>query len=210
MNSPKTRPVIGLIGGVGSGKSTVAAELAELGCAVIDADAVGHEVIQRDDVKGELRRLWGDGVFDESGAVDRSAVAQRVFADPDDLLRLNAVMHPLMRAEFIRRIDEFRGEAAVKAIVLDAAVLLEAGWDDLCTTVVFVDASEDVRRVRAEARGWGESSWRRRENSQKPLDMKRSKAEYIVDNSSSLASLRESVRSLFHTLLHPTDCPKDS
>ena len=202
------KPVIGIIGGVGAGKSTVAAELAALGCAVVDADAVGHEVILRDDVKAELRELWGDGILGPDGNVSRAAVARRVFADADDLAGLNAVMHPRMRVALGRRIKRLSSDPAVKAVVLDAAVLLEAGWDDLCTVVVFVAATDAKRAARSAGRGWDRAAWRRREKSQKPLDIKRARAEHVLDNSSSLASLREQVRSLLHTVLQTTDRPK--
>ncbi len=207
--SVSAKPVIGIIGGVGAGKSTIASELAKLGCAVVNADVVGHEVIDRDDVKAELRELWGAGVFDAAGEVDRPAVAARVFAHEAELAKLNAVMHPRMRVELARRIERLAALPAVEAVVLDAAVLLEAGWDDLCTAVVFVDAGDDLRARRVSARGWDEQAWRRREKSQKTLDIKRSNADHVIDNSSSLASLRERVRSLLHTLLHTTDRFKD-
>ena len=208
MAPASAKPVIGIIGGVAAGKSTVAAELAELGCAVVDADAVGHELIQHDDVKAELRELWGDRILDAAGSVDRSAVARRVFADGGALAELNAIMRPRMRVELGRRIKRLSADPAVKAVVLDAAVLLEAGWDDLCTAVVFVAADDKQRAARSAGRGWDRATWRRREKSQKPLDIKRARAEYVLDNSSSLAFLREQVRSLLHTVLQTTDRPK--
>ena len=211
--------MIGLLGGVGSGKSTVAAELAALGCAVIDADAVGHEVLSEPDVKAELRRLWGEGVLTASGEVDREAVAKIVFDSPDALAALDALMHPLMRERIdiaSRELDGALIEALysdtdhcpVEAVVLDAALLLETDWHELCTTLVFVSAPAAARAERvARQRHWDRAELERRENSQKPLDIKRSGADHGIDNSSSLSYLREQVRSVFHRIADATNCP---
>jgi len=202
--------VIGILGGIGSGKSTVAAELAALGCAVVDADAIGHELLGDPEIQAELRRLWGDAAFRADGQVDRPAVAAKVFGSPAELARLNEVMHPRMRHRLAGEIARLGAAAGTPAVVLDAAVLLEAGWDDLCTHLVFVDAPAGRRSDRVQAgRGWDADVWRRREKSQKPLDIKRARAEYVLDNSSSLASLREQVRSLLQTVLQSADRLKD-
>lgn len=201
------KPVIGLLGGVGSGKSTVAAELAALGCAVIDADAVGHEVLSEPDVKAELKRLWGEGVLATCGEVDREAVAKIVFDSPDALAALDALMHPLMRKRMARRIAELSADDSCPAVVLDAALLLETDWHELCTTLVFVSAPAAARAERvARQRHWDRAELERREKSQKPLDIKRSGADHILDNSSSLSYLREQVRSAFHRIADATDC----
>ncbi|MHC4716301.1 MAG: dephospho-CoA kinase [Planctomycetota bacterium] len=196
------KPVIGLLGGVGAGKSTVAAELAGLGCAVIDADAVGHELLADPEVKRELHRLWGDGVLDEAGEVDRSAVAERVFDDPDALAALNATMHPRMRRRMLERVERMRADPDVAAIVLDAALLLETDWQELCTDFVFVRADDQQRAERTrKSRGWSPANWARREKSQKALDIKAARAEYVIDNRSCLSCLREQVRTLFHEIV---------
>lgn len=196
------KPVIGIVGGVGAGKSTVAAELAALGCARVDADAIGHELLRRLDVKDELRRLWGEAVFDAQGNADRQRIAQRVFADPAGLAALNAIMHGRIRQEMAERIGQLQSAPDVGAIVVDAALLLETDWHELCTVLVFVDSSDAQRSQRVrQGRGWTEAAWRERENSQKSLDMKRSKADYVIDNSSSVSCLRERVRSVYHRIL---------
>jgi len=196
------KPVIGLLGGVGSGKSTVAAELVKLGCGLIDADAIGHEVLAEAEVKAELVRRWGDGILGADGAVDRAGVSERVFGHPEELAALNAVMHPRMRSRMVKRIERMQADPSVPAVVLDAALLLETDWHELCTDFVFVRAEEDQRAERAESsRGWSKAQWRAREKSQKSLDIKAGRAEYVIDNRSCLSRLREEVRTLFHQIV---------
>ncbi len=200
MNLPKRKPVIGILGGVGAGKSTVARELAALGCEIIDGDAIGHELLERPDVRTQLREQWGDGIFGSDGSVSREAVGKLVFGDRRDLDRLNGILHPRIRREIVRRISEAR--AAVPAIVLDAAVLLEAGWDDLCDVLVYVDAPEHLRaqRVRRE-RQWDEELWRQREKSQISLDKKAARCKYTIVNSSYVPRMSDQVRRVFHEIL---------
>ena len=202
MTEAGEKPVIGVTGGVGSGKSTVAAEFAALGCALIDADAVGHEVLAEADVRDRLVALWGEGILDESGQVDRRAVGERVFESPQALAELNAVMHPRMREVTAERIDRLQAEPTCPAVVLDAALLLETDWHELCTTIVFVSAPLEVRAQRvARQRGWDRRELARRENSQKALDIKAARSDHVIDNSSSLSYLREQVRSIFHRIV---------
>jgi dephospho-CoA kinase len=199
------KPVIGIVGGIGAGKSTVAAELARLGCARIDADAIGHELLADPDVRRQIRRRWGEGVFGPEGAVDRRALGQIVFADAAELRALGAILHPRIRHRMEEQIARAQADRRVRGVVVDAAVLFEAGWDDLCTHRIFVRApqAERARRARRQ-RGWDASAWRRREKMQISLDKKAAKSDYTVDNSSSLSHLHEQVRSLFH-LIHAAD-----
>lgn len=202
------KPVIGLLGGIGAGKSTVAAEFVRLGCRLVDADAIGHKLLGDPAVKDEFRRLWGGGVFAASGEVDRAAVAEIAFGSPEGLAGLNAVMHPRMRRRLAERIEAMQADAGVPAIVVDAAVLLETDWHELCTHFVYVSAPPDVRARRvAQQRGWDRAKWRQRENSQKPLDIKAARAEDVLDNSSSLSCLREQVRSVFRRIVNTAGCP---
>jgi len=196
------KPVIGLLGGVGAGKSTVAAEFARLGCGVIDADAIGHELLKDPAVKEEFRRRWGEGVFGPDGEVDRAAAARAAFADPEDTAALNAIMHPRIRRGIMKRLEVLLADPAVPAVVVDAALLLETDWKDFCTTFVFVSAPDEVRFRRvARQRGWDRQTWQRRENSQKPLDMKRAKADHVISNSSDASCLSERVRSVFQRIV---------
>ncbi len=198
-------PVIGILGGVGAGKSTVAAELAALGCMVIDGDAIGHELRESPGVKKALRAEWGGGIFNVSGSVDRRALAAKVFSDPAALARLNRILAPRFRRRIRRRIEQGRGRPNLPAIVLDAAVLLEARWDDLCTHFIFVRASGRQRQARAAKRGWSARQWRDREKSQISLDNKAARCQYTVDNSSSIPVVREQVRGIFRKITKTAD-----
>lgn len=197
------RPVIGILGGIGAGKSTVAAAFARLGCEVVDGDAIGHELLRSAVVKRLLRNRWGAEIFSASGAVDRAALAAKVFdkAAPTELAHLNQILHPRIRRGMRRRIRDAQSRPAVKAVVIDAAVLMEAGWDDLCTVCVFVKAGEKLRMARVASRGWSAGQWRRRENSQISLDKKAAQCDYTVVNCSSIPLLRAQVRQILRKIL---------
>jgi len=200
--SQHEKPVIGLVGGVGAGKSTVAAEFSRLGCVAIDADAVGHAVLREPDARSAIVAMFGAAVLDAAGEVDRKVVASVVFQDEAALAKLNALAHPRIAARISQTIEQARRDASVAAIVLDAAVLLEAGWDHVCTALVFVSAPNTSRRDRVrDNRGWDEASWASREKTQFSLDKKASRCEYTVDNSSDIPHLRQQVRQVFYRIL---------
>lgn len=190
-------PVIGIVGGIGSGKSTVAELMGRMGCAVIDADRIGHELLELPDVRDALRRIWGRRIFDDQDRVDRAALGRIVFGDGRELARLNAIMHPRIGAEIARRIEHLRAGPDVRAIVLDAAVLFEAGWERFCDATVFVHASQDVRDKRVmESRGWDRSQRRQREKMQISIDTKAASCSDGIDNSSSITHLHKRVEEL--------------
>lgn len=207
MSPSHRKPVIGLIGGVGSGKSTAAAELGRLGCLVVDGDRIGQELLGQEDVRRELRRQWGAAVFDSSGRVDRKALADRVFKHPEELSVLNKVMQPRIGRRIEELIDQARKDATIPAIVIDAAIMLEAGWDRFCTHLVFVHASADQRAGRVGQRGWDRSTWQAREKSQISLDIKRQRCYLTLDNSLGAAYLAEQISELFNRVVHETDRP---
>jgi len=197
----ESKPVLGIVGGIGAGKSTAAAELAALGCVRVDGDAIGHELLGDREVLREIRRRWPAGVVGPDGRVDREALARRVFADPAELEALNAILHPRIRRRLAERIAAARRDPAARGIVVDAAVLLEAGWDEFCTHLVFVSAPEERRLERVSAqRGWGRRTWMQREKSQISLDKKAAKCDYTIDNRSSVSRLREQIRQLLHRI----------
>jgi dephospho-CoA kinase len=189
---------IGLIGGVASGKSLVAQMLVELGAGLLDADRTGHGVLSDDaDVHEELRRRWGDAVFTSQSEVDRRAIASRVFgagqSAAEDRRFLEDLLHPRIaeRLNAQRRVYLAQGRAAV---VLDAPLLLEAGWQPMCDLVLMVDASRETRLARARTRGWSESQFDQREAAQLPVDEKRRAAHVIINNDGSEQALHDKVR----------------
>jgi dephospho-CoA kinase len=196
-------PVIGLTGTIGGGKSRVAALLGRRGAVVIDADAVGHEVLARGDIVRRVVERFGTAVLEASGVldhprVDRKLLGRLVFADPAARHDLEAIVHPEMRRRFEQAIEHERARAKAPAIVLDAAILLEAGWDSLCDLVVFVDASLPVRLDRVlRDRGWTEAVLRARDSAQWPSEVKRERANITIRNDASLESLEQNVDLLF-------------
>ena len=191
------KPVIGLTGGIGSGKTSVGRILQDFGAGLIESDRLGHEELDAPEVVRTLREWWGDQVVGPDGRVDRSRVGAIAFADQAQRRRLEELLHPRIAA---RRKELKRGceaDEAIRMIVIDAPLLYEAGIEAECDLVVFVDADRAVRagRLRVQ-RGWSEEELARRENMQKPLDMKRRRADHIVTNSSSLSALRGQVAHL--------------
>jgi len=202
MNQTSTKTIIGLTGAPGSGKSLVARQLAELGCGVIDADRVAKDQYRDPAVLDTLRQWWGDEVFDEAGEVDRAAVGRVVFSDPKQKRRLEELIHPRVAAERERLEARFNADPQVKAIVQDVPLLMEVGLDERCDAVVFVDAERSVRERRVqEHRGWSPDELRQREKNQAPLDSKRSRADYVVQNNACEAECFSQVRRVFSQIL---------
>ena len=187
-------PVIGIIGGIGSGKSAVARELASRRrLAVIDGDRAGHQALLNPAIKHRLHQRFGDAVFDQKGDVIRSALARRVFGTSRDAHQsradLERIVHPEIRNILAQEIETARNAQDVDAILLDAAVLLEAGWHDLCDAVIFVETPEPIRRNRVlSSRNWTAEQLRQREESQFPLEQKRRAADFVIENSGSLTA----------------------
>jgi dephospho-CoA kinase len=189
---------IGLVGGVASGKSLVARMLVELGAGLLDADRTGHAVLAEDaEVHRAIRRRWGEAVFGAEGSVDRTAVAERVFAKTEngreDREFLEGLLHPRIRKRLEARREEYAAEER-KAAVLDAPLLLEAGWQAICDVVLLVDVPQEVRLARAKHRGWSEAQFLSREAAQWPIERKRQFADATIANAGSEAELRLAVR----------------
>ncbi len=182
------RPVIiGLVGGVASGKSYVAELLENLGALRIDADRLGHEVLLVKEVREHLARIWGPSILTDRGEVDRSQVSKLVFGNSMKAVagrrQLEAIVHPRIRSLALDRMAAVRALPEVPlAIVIDAPLLIEAGWESLCDFILFIDSPLEDRVQRATARGWTEAHFADRENSQIPLDEKRSRATHFLDN----------------------------
>ena len=194
MSERKCVPVIGLVGGVGSGKSAVSAWLHDsLGFAVIDADTIGHHVLTIAEVKNKLRDRFGDSIFDEEGSIDRTALGRIVFGTSSQQrvarADLEQIVHPRIEQEIERQVQEIRTTDASTGILLDAAILLEAGWNQLCDLVVFVDVPFRQRLERVQTgRNWDEKKLKARESSQLSTDLKRRQSDFVVDNSGSVAA----------------------
>lgn len=198
-------PVIGLAGGVGSGKSTVARVLAGVGCVVSDSDAEAKACLREPAVRDLLVARWGAGVLDENGFIDRSAVAKIVFGDDSERAWLESVIHPRLEGKR-RAAFERAAEDGAAGFVIDAPLLFEAGLDAGCDAVIFVDCprSERLRRVRS-ARGWDEGELDRREKAQMPLEEKRRRSDYVVLNAGDPDDLEAGVREAFEQIRHGSE-----
>ncbi len=193
--------IIGLTGGIGSGKSTVARILADLGATVVDADKVGHEVYAPGtDGWNRVRGRFGDDILAADGTVDRPRLGAIVFADPAALADLNAIVAPLIAAEIGRRIQEFRNSRASLPMVVEAALLVEAGWAVFVDQVWVVRAAVDdvIERVRV-ARGMSEADARARVSAQLADAERRAAADVVIENDGSLEQLEQRVREAWRT-----------
>jgi dephospho-CoA kinase len=198
---------IGLVGGVASGKSVVSRMLVEFGAGLLDADRTGHAVLAEEaEVRQALRKRWGDSILTPKGEVDRAAVARRVFANDssgqNERKFLEALVHPRIQARLSQLQDKLAAEGK-PAVVLDAPLLLEAGWGSLCDFVLFVDVSVEKRLERAKTRGWTNAEFTRRESAQWPVAEKRRHATQIFPNFGTEAELREAVRKFWTENIGP-------
>ncbi len=185
--------IVGLVGRAGSGKSTVARAFAERGFPVLDADRAGHEATERDpEVRRGLLADYGPGVYREDGTLDRALVAERVFRDPAARARLNALVHPRIVARLREELDALRARGHRGVVIVDAALLLDWGFERECDLIVAVIApeAERVRRLAA-SRGWSEAEARRRLAAQAPDAELAAAADLVLDNSGSEAALVE-------------------
>lgn len=193
--------LIGLTGNIASGKSCVASVWRELGASIIDADAIGHEVIQKDsDAYSELIERFGDEILDESGEVNRSVLAKLVFGRSEELRALNDIVHPPL----LQRMDEYldiewkRGAAIV---VVDAALLFEFGLTDLFDMIVLVDADERTRMKRvAGKRRISEDEALRMIKAQMDPETKKELADYLIRNEGTLDDLSKKAVQLFEKI----------
>jgi len=194
--------ILGVVGGIGSGKSLVSQFLAQKGAVIIDADRIGHEVLKQPAVKEAIQKRFGDSVFDLTGEVDRRKLAAIVFAPAEkgtgDLAFLKALTHPRITEESQKILAELKTQNA-GLVVLDAPLLFESRWNELTTKVIFVDAPESVRRKRCEQRGWSRAEFQAREAAQWPVDKKRELADYVLPNAGTPEKLEEEVRKFLET-----------
>ncbi|MEM1027307.1 MAG: dephospho-CoA kinase [Planctomycetota bacterium] len=195
--SDSHKPVIGLLGAPGSGKSYVAKLLKKEGAAVIDADAIAREVLDSAEVRSTLADWWGADALQADGRVNRSAVGAKVFDDPIELARLESLIHPRVNARRGELRELYRADDDVVAIVEDCPLLLERELDGDCDVLVYVDVPLEVRQARvAETRGWSPEELARREKNQVPLDIKRVRADYIFDNDADPSAVQTQARRL--------------
>ena len=197
------KPIIGIAGGIGSGKSFVAKVFGEEGCLIINSDEMVRKVYRDESVKHTLKQWWGKMVFDPNGDVDRSAIARKIFNFPAERVRLERLIHPIVNQYRERMMRTAAHDPKIRAYVWDTPLLFETELDKLCDVVVFVDSPVEERRRRVKGRGWDEKELSRRENTQMPLDTKASLSHYSLTNASDegVEGVRKQVRDVLSRVL---------
>lgn len=194
--------ILGILGGIGAGKSEVTRLFVERGHRAIDADRLGHEVLREPAVIEKIRQDISDEVFDSDGQVIRGELGKRVFARPELLERLNGITHPRIEARMEALIDEHLRESAPRGeiLVIDAALLDRLSSRDRCDGMIFVDTPLETREKRCQERGWPPGELRRRESLQTPLETRRALARWVIDNSGTREQTREQVAAILDEL----------
>ncbi len=213
----------GLIGGIGSGKSTVASMFQDFSqdfgqdfeAAVINADRIGHQILQTPAIITTLVGRWGDSILDENSQISRTALANIVFPNPmatnqmekhTEREFLNSLLHPRIQREIEVVLREF--ERQKKALImLDAPLLLEVGWEKLASQIVFIDAPQWIRLKRILSRGWSEAEFLSREAAQWPLEEKRRRADFVIDNSQDVTKTRSQVQKILREFFPEQERP---
>ena len=201
-----TMLTLGLVSGIASGKSVVANCFRDLGAVVLDADRAGHAVLREPDVIAALKARWGERILDPSGQVSRREVAKIVFAREDGSERkfLEQLTHPRIQMRLQQELLKVQAtNPPPRVVVLDAALLFEAGWENLCDKVLFVDAPRDVRLERAVSRGWSAEQFAAREAAQLPVEEKRRRSDLLIRNVRTLEDIRNVVRLTWNDLVQP-------
>lgn len=179
------KAVIGLIGGIGAGKSTASRLLAARGGAVVDADALGHAVLDQEDVRQSITRLWGEraNLLRPDGRIDRRALGRIVFQNSADRNALEALVLPYIRERAAAAVAAAQANRDAEFVVLDAAILLEAGWNEACDRIVYIDAPHELRLARVAARShWTAADLTAREVAQWPRERKMAASDAVLLN----------------------------
>ncbi len=197
-----SKPVIGLVGGIGAGKSSAARLLADRGGAVIDADALGHEALEQDVIRRAVLDRWGEraNLLRPDGRIDRRALGRVVFGNSAERNALEGLVFPYIRERAGAAIAAAQAQPAARFVVLDAAVMLEAGWDGVCDKVLYIDAPRAARLDRVAARsGWTENDLIAREAAQWPAARKKAAADAVVANDADPECLGRQLDKVFRT-----------
>ena len=190
--------IVGLTGGIASGKSTVSKMFKELGAEIIDADIEAKEISQREDVVSEMKNIFGNKILDENGKIDRNKIKEIVFSDKEKLKMLNNLIHPKVMEEF-KKIKEKADKNDI--IIFDIPLLFETGMDKMCDKImlVFVDINTQIKRM-IERDNITEELAVKIINSQMSLDEKLKKSEIHIENNGTLENLREKAEKIYREL----------
>ena len=200
----KKKPIIGIMGGIGSGKSTVAAEFEKLGAKVINADKIAHDLLEEKDTRDMVISLIGENIVDLQGNIDRKKIAEIVFKNSELLFKLNSIIHPGVLQKTEELIEQYNQDNQCKAIILDMPLLVEVGWDKRCDRLIFVDCDEKTRKNRLKSKFTEKNHIKNRENFQISLDKKQSIADNTVNNNSDFSTLVRQIAEIFSYIMD--DC----
>ena len=194
--------VIGLAGGIGSGKSSVSGMLKNLGAIIIDADKLGHEVyLPGTEGLREVVLEFGEDILSSNGEIDRRILGNKVFGSPESMAKLNAIVWPRIKNKVTELIEE-NSQLGTEVLVLDAAVLIEAGWTSVVDEVWVVTAPVDQIISRLESRnGITEEQAMSRINSQMTTEQRVEYADIVIENDDSLDELMSSVQHIWNKTL---------
>ncbi len=189
------------MGGIGSGKSTVAAEFAKLGCKIIDADKIAHNLLEENEVQKQVIALLGNDIIDLQGKIDRKKIAEIVFNNSEKLLKLNNIIHPGVLKKTEELIKQYNNDNHCKAIILDMPLLVEVGWDKRCDKLIFVDCDEKTRKNRVKSKFSEKNPIKNRENFQISLDKKKNMADNTINNNSDFQALVRQIAEIFSYIM---------
>ncbi len=194
--------IVGITGGIGSGKSVFARELGRLGARVIDADDVARELLEeRVEIREAFRKAFGSGVFEKSGKLMRRELGRIVFSNPDKLETLNRILRPPLIEAVKDRISSILKVDSNAIVVVDMAILYEAGLESLFDVVVVVTAPLERReKWLSEARGWSREEVSDRNQAQMDVQKKMEKANVVIENSGMLEDLCQKAREWYRKL----------
>ena len=194
--------VIGVAGGIASGKSTVARVFERLGARVLDADAIGHDLLRTDRLRSAIRETFGEDVLNEEGEVDRQALGRVVFGDEGARQRLNRLVRPAIRAEIRRRTGEMRGEGYDGVVVVDAPLLVDTGPTDLADKVILVTAPASTRKERIILRSGLTGREAEQRIAAQASDAKQARwADFVLENNGTEEELAEEAEALWKRIL---------
>lgn len=188
------KPTLGLVGGIGAGKSTVAALLATRGGVVISGDALGHQALECPEIRRLVLDRWGSRgtLVKADGRLDRRVLGSIVFAEPAERHALESLVFPYIKERLRQEIEKTQADPKAQFAVVDAAVMFEAGWDGACDRILYVDAPRSVRLARLTARsGWTDAELATREAAQWPTERKKQRADAVIVNDAGSESLEQ-------------------
>ena len=194
--------VIGIAGGIASGKSTIAEMLQSLGADIIDADKICHRLINTKDIAYEITKRWGNHIQDNCGNIKRDVLAKIVFSAKEEVSALNSIIHPKAIKEIKSRIAILQAEAATKAIILDAALVVESNLIDICDIMLFVDTKQNICKTRVQnSRKWSLDEITKRERFQGLLQHKREIADIVINNDHSKEDTLNQVKDFWYQFI---------